>query len=202
MKKLLFIIGVPFVLIIAFAILSFIKSSSSELDELKTINDVDSEISDIFTSENFNKMNITSNAFANNALIPAKYTCDGENINPALNISAVPENAKSLVLIVDDPDAPVGLWVHWLIWNIDVKTQVIAENSVPKNAIEGTTSFGKTGYGGPCPPDKIHRYFFKVYALDTILDLPESATKTELEKAMQNHIIDSAQIIGRYDRSR
>jgi len=146
-------------------------------------------------------MNITSSAFDHNKSIPEKYTCDGDNINPALSFSDIPDDTKSLVLIVDDPDAPVGLWVHWIMWNISPDTTDIAENSVTKEAIEGTTSFGRPGYGGPCPPDGEHRYFFKIYALDTDLDLPKDVDKNILEEKMVGHVLDKAELIGLYNRS-
>lgn len=147
-------------------------------------------------------MKITSPSFAHNQNIPPKYTCDGENINPPLQFSDIPVDAKSLVLISDDPDAPMGTWVHWTIWNIDPKITEIVENNVPAGAIEGTTSFGEIGYGGPCPPSGVHRYFFKLYALDTKLDLQTSSKKEDLEKAMRKHILASAEIIGMYTRSK
>ncbi|MCD6500585.1 YbhB/YbcL family Raf kinase inhibitor-like protein [bacterium] len=145
-------------------------------------------------------MKIESSAFKENQSIPEKYTCDGENVNPLLKISEVPEAAKSLVLIVDDPDAPMGTWVHWTVWNVSSKTTEIPENSVPEGAIEGMTDFGKPGYGGPCPPSGTHRYFFKLYALDTTLGLSSSAKKVDLEKAMEGHILDKAELIGLYSR--
>ena len=145
-------------------------------------------------------MEITSPAFEHNQNIPPKYTCDGENISPPLNFSDIPEKAQSLVLISDDPDAPAGTWIHWLIWNIDPNTNQIAENSVPQGSIEGTTSFGQTGYGGPCPPSGQHRYFFKLYALDTKIELNPEAKKEDLEKAISNHILDQTEIIGLYQR--
>lgn len=145
-------------------------------------------------------MRITSPTFEHNSSIPAKYTCDGENISPPLNIEQIPDNAKSLVLIVDDPDAPAGTWVHWLIWNINPNTSSIQENSIPPNSIEGTTSFGNTGYGGPCPPNGTHRYFFRIYALDTSIELNSTATKSELEKSIVDHIVDHAELIGLYHR--
>lgn len=145
-------------------------------------------------------MKIQSSTFQHNENIPPKYTCDGEGINPPLQFFDVPGNAKSLVLISDDPDAPMGIWVHWTIWNIDPKIIEIAENSVPANAVEGTTSFGNVGYGGPCPPSGVHRYFFKLYAIDTLLDLPAGTNSKDLEKAIQGHIVDSAEFIGLYSR--
>jgi len=145
-------------------------------------------------------MKITSPAFEHNKNIPAKYTCDGENINPPLQITEIPNNTQSLVLISDDPDAPMGTWVHWTIWNISPQTENIAENSSPSNATEGLTSFGKPGYGGPCPPSGTHRYFFKIYALDTNLELSVDSKKDDLEQAMANHVLDSAELIGLYQR--
>lgn len=145
-------------------------------------------------------MKIISSAFENNAKIPSKYTCDGENVNPSLSFTDIPASAKSLVLIVDDPDAPGGIWVHWVLFNIDPKIQEVLENSLSESGIEGVTSFGKAGYGGPCPPSGTHRYFFKLYALDKILNL-ENPNKEEVEKAMQGHILDKAELIGLYSRS-
>lgn len=143
-------------------------------------------------------MLIISSAFKNNDFIPAKYTCDGDNINPPLDIDGVPEGAQSLALIVGDPDAPRGTWTHWLVWNIDPKTMEISEKSLPQWVIEGKTSFGKPGYGGPCPPSGTHRYLFKLYALDTALDLTPQADKSELEKAMAGHVLEEAELIGLY----
>jgi hypothetical protein len=145
-------------------------------------------------------MKITSNTFLNNEKIPSKYTCDGENINPQLSIHGVPEDAKSIVLIVDDPDAPSGDWVHWLIWNIPPETGEILENSEPKNAVVGKNDFGNNNYGGPCPPFGTHHYHFKVYALDKILELPSSSRKSELLKEIQGHVIDKTELIGVYSR--
>lgn len=145
-------------------------------------------------------MIIKSKAFENNEKIPAKYTCDGENINPPLEIEGMPQEAQSLVLISDDPDAPAGTWVHWLVWNIDPTTKKIEENSVPSGASEGITSFGRPGYGGPCPPSGTHHYYFKVYALDSKLDLSPAGNIDDLERAMDGHILDKAEIVGLYSR--
>lgn len=145
-------------------------------------------------------MHISSSAFKDNEHIPYQYTCDGKNTNPPLAITDVPAGAKSLVLIMDDPDAPGGEWVHWLVWNINPATVAISEHSVPVAAVEGVTDFKKPGYGGPCPPDGMHRYFFKLYALDTKLDLQPSAVKADLEKAMQGHIVSQSQLVGLYAR--
>ena len=146
-------------------------------------------------------MKVVSSAFQNNTKIPSKYTCDGENVSPPLQFLNVPESAKSLVLIVDDPDAPSKVWVHWVVYNINPETLGVKENNVPKNGIEGMTDFGRPGYGGPCPPSGTHRYFFKLYVLDSILDLPQNATKQVVEAKMQGHILDKAELIGLYVRS-
>ena len=145
-------------------------------------------------------MKILSPVFKNNELIPAKYTCDGEDINPPLTITELPEGTKSLALIVDDPDAPMGIWDHWIVWNINPSISLIKENSLPEGSVLGKNSFGKLSYGGPCPPLGTHRYFFKLYALDKELDLTEGATKKELEQAMSEHVLDSAELIGLYKR--
>jgi Raf kinase inhibitor-like YbhB/YbcL family protein len=140
---------------------------------------------------------VTSPDFRHNDLIPMKFTCDGKDINPALAIEGVPVSAKSLALIVDDPDAPHKTWVHWVVWNIPVTTS-IAENTVPGE--QGLNDFGRVEFGGPCPPSGVHRYFFKVYALDTTLDLPKSTTKEKLEHAMEGHILAYGELIGKYSR--
>ena len=144
-------------------------------------------------------MKITT-IFANNEKIPSKYTCDGENSAPELEISDVPIDAKSLVLIVDDPDAPMGTWVHWLLYNIPVSITKIDAKNLPQEAKQGITDFGTVGWGGPCPPSGTHRYFFKLYAIDKALELPEGATKAQLENAIKDHIIEKAELIGLYKR--
>lgn len=150
---------------------------------------------------NMGNLSIRSSAFKEGEFMPPKYTCDGDNINPLLEIRGVPENAKSLVLIMEDPDAPAGTWDHWILWNISPKTQYIAEDSQPEGSRQGKTSFGKNQYGGPCPPPgKPHRYYFKVFALDTTLNLPDDATKKDVEKAMEGHILDQASLMGLYKR--
>jgi len=143
-------------------------------------------------------MEVTSPAFKNMQPIPAKYTCDGNNISPPIDVSGAPDGAKSLALIVDDPDAPMGTWVHWVVWNLPVKN--MPENKLEFGGIQGMNSFGKLDYGGPCPPNGRHRYFFKVYALDAKLDLEDGIPKTELEAAMKGHVLAEAQLIGTYER--
>jgi len=144
-------------------------------------------------------MKLTSPSFENNNFIPDMYGANFDNINPALEIQNVPKNAKSLVLIMDDPDAlkPAGkVWDHWIVWNIDPNKNVIYDNTVP--GIQGVNSAGKNSYGGPRPPDGTHRYFFKLYALDTKLNIPNSSKKKDVENAMQGHIIEKAELIGLY----
>ncbi|OGI21507.1 MAG: hypothetical protein A2808_00500 [Candidatus Moranbacteria bacterium RIFCSPHIGHO2_01_FULL_55_24] len=147
-------------------------------------------------------MNLTSPAFKHNGPIPAHYTCDGKNANPPLAWSGAPKETESFALIMDDPDAPRGTWVHWVLWNIDPSITSIAEHSVPTGAVQGMTSFGRSAYGGPCPPDREHRYFFKLYALDTLVSLPSSATKEKVERMMEGHILAQTELIGLYDRKR
>lgn len=156
---------------------------------------------------NDNHMQITSSAFNNNEMIPEKYTCDGDNINPPLEFREIPVTAKSLALIMDDPDIPdfvkqnmgIDVFDHWLIYNIPVLTKEIKENSTPPG-LAGANSSGNNNYTGPCPPDSKHRYLFKLYALDTELDLPAGSNKEQLESAMQGHIISQAELIGLYAR--
>jgi Raf kinase inhibitor-like YbhB/YbcL family protein len=130
------------------------------------------------------QLRLTSPVFADNAAIPAKYTCRGQNISPPLVISGVPNSTKSLVLILHDPDAPSGDFVHWVVWNIPPGTTAIAEGALPSGAKLGMTSFGKTAYGGPCPPSGMHHYIFELFALRSALDLPAGANRDELLKAM------------------
>ena len=144
-------------------------------------------------------MKLTSPAFQHNALMASQFTCDGSNINPELIISDVPANAKSLALIVDDPDAVVGVWDHWVVFNMPPSIKRIAQNSQP-DGTAGKNSGGKNSYQGPCPPSGTHRYFFKMYALDSVLSLPEGSTKKEVKSAMQSHIISKAELVGLYKR--
>lgn len=150
-------------------------------------------------------MKLTSTAFENEGTIPSKYTCDGENVSPPIQISDVPAEAKSIVLIMDDPDVPKhiredGMWDHWVAFNIPPDTREIPEGQEPQGTA-GLGTNGKTGYFGPCPPDREHRYFFRAYALDTILDLPEESDKVTVEREMTNHVIDRDYLMGRYERS-
>lgn len=146
------------------------------------------------------ELQISSPAFAAQGAIPPRFTCEGEDINPPLAIGAVPAGTKSLALIVDDPDAPVGTWVHWVMWNIPPETKEIKENSIPAGAVQGLNDWKKNRYGGPCPPSGTHRYFFKFYALDITLNLTPTTTKTALERAMQGHILARGELLGTYRR--
>ncbi len=151
-------------------------------------------------------MKLTSSAFKEGGIIPSVYTCEGKGINPPLEISHVPPNAKSLVLLADDPDVPKsrrpdGMYDHWVIFNLPPATRHIAENGTPPGLL-GKSTNGKNEYVGPCPPDREHRYFFKLYALDTMLALQPGATKKEVEKAMQGHIIAQCQLMGRYEQGK
>jgi Raf kinase inhibitor-like YbhB/YbcL family protein len=147
-------------------------------------------------------LTITSRAFAQNGPIPSTFTCDGADVNPPILIGNVPPAAKSLALIMDDPDAPAGTWVHWVVWNIAPATKEIRENTVPEGAQEGMSDFRRPGYGGPCPPSGTHRYYFKLYALDAMLALSQKTDKGGLEKAMQGHVLEKAELVGIYARKR
>ena len=150
-------------------------------------------------------MEIKSQAFGQGGPIPARYTCDGQDISPPLSWSGAPAGTKSFALIADDPDAPAGTWVHWVVWNIPAGANALEENvpekdTLPNGARQGTTDFGRIGYGGPCPPSGTHRYYFKLHALDATLNLTRSTTKKDLEKAMQGHVLAQADWMGTYTR--
>lgn len=142
-------------------------------------------------------MKIISSAFSHNKFIPIKYTALGDNINPPLIFLDIPKETKSLALIVDDPDAPNGTWIHWIVWNINPTITKIKENSVPEGSIQGKTS-QENHYSGPKPPSGTHRYYFKLYALDTMLNLDPQKNINDLQNAIKNHIIDQAELIGLY----
>lgn len=148
---------------------------------------------------------ISSSAFDEGGTIPLKYTCDGEDVSPPLEWSGVPEGAKTLVLISDDPDAPMGTWVHWVLFNLPATVNNLPEDIPPMQTLEsgakqGMNDFRRIGYGGPCPPGGTHRYYFKIYALDTEIDLEAGAAKPEILRAMEGHILAQGQLMGRYSR--
>jgi len=153
------------------------------------------QISEAMTD--FKTLVVTSEVFRPNGLIPKKYTCDGEDINPPLDIAKIPAQARSLAIIMEDPDAPSGSWLHWLVWNIPV-THHIHENEYPGD--EGLNDFGRNSYGGPCPPSGTHRYIFRIYALDDLLDLPDGSPRAHVEDAMRDHIIAYGELTGIYRR--
>jgi len=146
-------------------------------------------------------MKITSPGFKEGGDIPSKFTCDGSDTSPPLHITGVPPGAKSLVLIADDPDAPGGLFTHWLIWNIPPQTSSIPEGGAT-NGTQGTNDFGKSAYGGPCPPPGTHRYSFKIFALDRELDLRPGAKRSQVDAAMKGHVIAQGELVGRYARKK
>ncbi len=150
---------------------------------------------------------VSSPAFKNGDFIPSKYTCDGDDVSPEIRIEGVPTNAKSLVLINDDPDAPMGTWDHWILYDIPPNVTVIPEGIKPEKIFtngmkHGLNSWGKLGYGGPCPPGGTHRYYFKVYALDILLDIPPGATKSKILKSMEGRVIGYGELMGKYSRKR
>jgi Raf kinase inhibitor-like YbhB/YbcL family protein len=150
-------------------------------------------------------ISVSSSAFQEGGTIPAKYTCDGNDVSPPLKWTGAPEGTKSIALICDDPDAPMGTWVHWVMWNIPPSVHELAENVPPKPDLpdgprQGISDFRHPGYGGPCPPSGVHRYYFRIYALDTVLDSPTSTKKADLLKAMKGHILAEGQLMGKYSR--
>ncbi|MFA5143884.1 MAG: YbhB/YbcL family Raf kinase inhibitor-like protein [Candidatus Omnitrophota bacterium] len=153
------------------------------------------------------KLSVTSSAFKDEEAIPGKYTCDGKDVSPPLAWSDIPPGTRSVALICDDPDAPRGTWVHWVIFNMPPQSKGLVEN-VPgeevlaDGSVQGVNDSRQIGYGGPCPPSGVHRYYFKVYALDTMISLAPGATKKDLEGAMAGHILADGQIMGRYSRKR
>lgn len=149
--------------------------------------------------KDFKLMRISSPAFKQEGMIPVKYTCDGINISPPLDVEDIPKEAQCLALIVEDPDASNGTWVHWIVWNIPV-THHLKENNV--HGTQGVNDFRKYNYGGPCPPSGTHHYFFKVYALDELLVLPATTNRLQLERAMDDHILAFGELIALYQRKK
>ena len=147
------------------------------------------------------RMKITSSAFQEGGNIPSKFTCDGGDSSPPLRIAEIPSGAKTLALVVDDPDAPSGVFTHWIVWNISPQTNAIAEGSAPQG-VQGTNDFGKFGYGGPCPPSGTHRYYFKIFALDRELNLPAGAKRNQLDAAMKGHVVAEGELKGRYAKQK
>lgn len=145
---------------------------------------------------------LSSTAFRHDSLIPDVYTCDGKDISPQLKWEGAPSKTQSFTLIMDDPDAPMGTWDHWIVFNIPAETKEFSENikSLPSGTKVGTNSWGRSDYGGPCPPDREHRYDFKLFALDKTLDLPTGASKHDVLKAMKGHVLGETELMGRYDR--
>ncbi|MCD6413038.1 MAG: YbhB/YbcL family Raf kinase inhibitor-like protein [Elusimicrobia bacterium] len=152
-----------------------------------------------FVEKSIQEFKIESDAFGNGGFIPAKYTADRENISPPLKISNIPQETKSLVLIVDDPDVPFGTWVHWVVFNIPPDVNFIQEGIQPQGK-QGINDFKTLKYGGPAPPSGTHRYFFKLYAVDKVLDIPQGVRKREVEKAIEGHILAEAVLMGKYSR--
>jgi len=150
-------------------------------------------------------MELKSPAFAHGAPIPLEYTCDGKGISPPLSFTGTAPGTRSLALIADDPDAPVGTWIHWVAWNIPAASGSLPANLPKKAALQdgtrqGINDFQRPGYGGPCPPFGTHRYFFRLYALDVTLDLPDTTTRKDLDRAMRWHILAEAELLGTYSR--
>ncbi|HHP7244456.1 MAG TPA: YbhB/YbcL family Raf kinase inhibitor-like protein [Elainellaceae cyanobacterium] len=154
--------------------------------------------------ESVKPMNLESAAFSQDGMIPSKYTCDGQDLSPPLSWGTPPDGTESLALIADDPDAPSGTFVHWVLYNMPPDVQQLPEGATDSigsmGGVQGKSDFGKQGYGGPCPPGGTHRYFFKLYALDTMLDLEPGATKADVVKAMDSYIVANGELMARYSR--
>lgn len=148
--------------------------------------------------DNMASLKVSSPAFASKASIPARFTCDGANVSPELHIEGIPKDSKSLVLIVDDPDAPSGTWTHWVVFDIPPNTSIIDQDSVP--GVQGLNDFKVTDYRGPCPPSGSHRYFFRVFALDAKLNLNRGASRKSVEAAMKGHVVAQGELYGVYQR--
>ncbi|QWV98760.1 YbhB/YbcL family Raf kinase inhibitor-like protein [Geomonas nitrogeniifigens] len=142
------------------------------------------------------RLKLSSPAFKHAGKIPSLYSCDGSDTSPPLAIAGVPKEAKSLALVMDDPDAPAGTWVHWVLWNIEPTTREIVQGRVPHGAEQGVNSWRRKSYGGPCPPSGQHRYYFRLYALSERLDLPSNSTRLELDRAMRGKILAQAELLG------
>jgi Raf kinase inhibitor-like YbhB/YbcL family protein len=224
-KKVAVVIGIALTILVALGVLFFLQqkqNGGSNLDEDFSTPEVDEhgcQLSEGFLwceetqscyrewdgecpggGEEIRIMNITSPDFLMNEPIPAKYTCDGENISPTLEWSGYPEETVSMVLIVDDPDAAGGDWVHWLMWNINPTERKIGSDSAPRGAIIGVNSFGDSKYSGPCPPTGTHNYQFKLYALDSELELDVSSEKKDVLSAMDGHVLDKVLLVGTYSK--
>jgi len=178
------------IIVILFTIISFSTGCAANKETEPQINNISKAT----------LMKITSTAFSDNGRVPEKYTCDGDNINPPVKFEEIPEGTKSLALLYEDPDAPMGTWIHWVVWNINPENPEILENSVPKDAELGKNDFGETSYGGPCPPSGTHRYVFKGYALDTMLQLPPGSLKKDLKAAIYGHVLAEAILTGNYSK--
>lgn len=189
--------GAAFILLIIMAGVLFSRSAhappAAQSDLITNVTNTPMEMNTTFS--------LTSPAFVDGTAIPSAYTCDGKNVHPELQILGVPEGTKSLALIVDDPDSPTGTWDHWIVFNIPATTTLIEEGK-STGGVEGVTTFGTTGYGGPCPGQGEHHYQFKLYALDTMLDLQEGATKQAVEQSMQGHILAETKLVGLYTRNK
>ncbi len=185
------------VLIFLFALMVFISGCVQNEKAEAPVNKESLDTGKGYETMNIQTIKVFSSAFVANGSIPRKYTCDGQDINPPLEFEGIPEKAESLVLIVDDPDAPTKTFTHWLVWNIEPVAK-IEKDSIP--GVEGLNDFKKIGYGGPCPPSGTHRYFFRVYALDKKLELKAGTGRKDLENAMIGHIIAEGELMGKYSR--
>jgi Raf kinase inhibitor-like YbhB/YbcL family protein len=194
---------ITFLLLAGLGVVVFlgIRSYGAQMLKMGDVRRADVNEQEFLLTGEKQRMSLTSTAFKSGESIPIEYTCDGADINPRLEVNNIPPGTKSLVLIFDDPDAAGGTWNHWLVWNIPSDIRTIGLRSVPKGANVGVNDFGEFGYSGPCPPSGEHRYMFRIYALDKNLVLASSANRSELESAMDDHIIDKTGLMGRYKKA-
>ena len=202
MKERYIISGIIILILIAGGAYFFQKHRAAQVADQQAVSDSQADESDQFDETAMDALTLQSSAFADQGNIPAKYTCDGASVTPPLAISGIPAEAKSLALIVHDPDAPAaGGFTHWVIWNIDPASTNIPEGTIPEGAMQGRNGSGTVGFVGPCPPSGTHHYQFMLYALDAKLDLPDTTTKTDLEKILPEHVLDQTLLVGQYQRS-
>lgn len=199
-KQIVFVVLLVPVVFVAYIIFFTGSNKNNILQNKQSRPEIDTLTQEKNMNEQQNKMVLTSEAFENNEFIPKQHSYKDGNINPPLLINNVPEGTKSLALIVDDPDAPARVYSHWLVWNIPVNTKKIEEGLLPEGSIQGLNDFQKNEYDGPYPPSGTHRYFFKLYALDFVLNLEENSRKVDLENAMAGHILSEASLIGLYSK--
>jgi Raf kinase inhibitor-like YbhB/YbcL family protein len=193
----LFFVTVLLIILGTVALYLFLESRGISLNNIRFVNEKQTTVT---ADEYPGKIKLTSRTFDAGGTIPVRNSCKGVDLSPALTISGVPTETKSLAIIVEDPDSPFKIWTHWILYNIDPRTKEIYEGVLPWNSKLGENDFGVPEYRGPCPPLGVHRYFFRVYALDTRLELKDGSDREEIDEAMKNHILDVGELIGTFEK--